>query len=84
MKWEEGEPVGAGVYYLAGYAVERGPKACIIKKPRSCDEYPERRFSDDCYEHDLPTLLRVTSLEAEPNASDSVSALWEIVAWFEG
>ena len=38
------EPDGA--YYLGGYAVECGLKACIIKMLNATDEWQERNFSD--------------------------------------
>ena len=34
----------SGAYYLAGYAVECGLKACIIKYLMTTDQFPERRL----------------------------------------
>jgi hypothetical protein len=36
----------SGAYYLAGYAVECGLKACIIKCLMTTDQFPERKFSE--------------------------------------
>jgi HEPN domain-containing protein len=36
----------SGAYYLAGYAVECGLKACIIVQLMKTDQFPERRFSE--------------------------------------
>jgi len=44
-------------YYLAGYAVECGLKSCIIKKLMATDEFPEKRFSEGCWTHDLSRLV---------------------------
>jgi HEPN domain-containing protein len=51
-----------GCYYLAGYAVECGLKACIAKKTRRYD-FPDKNSVLDAYTHDLSKLLRVTGLE---------------------
>lgn len=44
-------------YYLAGYAVECGLKACILARiEREGVIFEERKFSEQCWTHD-PTLL---------------------------
>src|SRR5260370_11188097 len=65
-----------GAYYLAGYAVECGLKACIIKKLMTSDTWPERKFSDDCYKHDLKVLLRVADLETAMVGAGPVAGRW--------
>src|SRR4051812_17599161 len=73
-----GEPDGA--YYLAGYAVECALKACIIKRMNTSDEWPDRRFSEDCWKHDLTTLLRVAGLEAAMVAAPQpVRDKWDLM-----
>jgi hypothetical protein len=52
-----------GAYYLAGYAVELALKACIIKMLMETDAFPNRKFSDDCYIHDVKRLLELAKLE---------------------
>ena len=71
------EPDGA--YYLGGYAVECGLKACIIKMLNATDEWQERNFSDQCYRHDLNGLLRLAGLGAALKAFPGVDAKWDIV-----
>lgn len=73
-----------GAYYLAGYAVECGLKACIIRRLNSSDAWPERRFSEDCYKHDLTVLLRVADLATPLDSAGPVAASWgQVKDWNE-
>ena len=49
QKWD-------GAYYLAGYAVECALKACIAKLTSEFD-FPDKRFAEKCFTHDLERLL---------------------------
>lgn len=51
----------AGCYYLSGYVVECGLKACIAKLTKRYD-FPDRN-SQGLYTHDLSQLLRLARLE---------------------
>lgn len=51
-----------GAYYLAGYVVECGLKACIAKKTKRYD-FPNKRIAIDSYTHDLNQLVRVAGLQ---------------------
>jgi HEPN domain-containing protein len=51
-----------GAYYLSGYAVECGLKACIAKQTKRHD-FPDRKTVADSYTHDLARLVRVAGLE---------------------
>lgn len=53
-----------GAYYLCGFAVECGLKACIARKIKSC-HFTHRKFSQNCYQHDFNTLLKEASLDHE-------------------
>lgn len=53
-----------GAYYLAGYSVECGLKACIAKQIREHD-FPDRKFVQDSYTHDLNRLLGLAGLREE-------------------
>ena len=53
----------SGAYYLAGYAVECGLKACIARQVRR-HEFPNLQTVRDSYTHDLRQLVRVAGLEA--------------------
>jgi HEPN domain-containing protein len=52
-------------YYLAGYAVECGLKACILKRLVAESEviFESRRFSENCWTHDLAELVKLAGLE---------------------
>ena len=51
-----------GAYYLAGYAVECGLKACIAKATQR-HEFPERRKVEASHSHNLRELVKVADLE---------------------
>jgi hypothetical protein len=77
-------------YYLAGYAVESGLKACILalveREPQIIFE--ERRFSEKCWTHGIGALVALARLEADRDAEAAANPAfrdnWEIVeAWSE-
>jgi hypothetical protein len=73
-----------GAYYLAGYGVECGLKACIIRRLNTSDVWPEKSFMENCYKHDLKLLLKLADLEAEMNAAGPVLGRWNLVnVWTE-
>jgi HEPN domain-containing protein len=55
----------SGAYYLAGYAVECGLKACIARSVRKHDFYPNRKTVEKAYTHNLNDLLALANLEQE-------------------
>lgn len=71
-----------GAYYLAGYAVECGLKACIARKFRR-HELPDKEVVVASYTHDLQRLLKFAELEAvldkERKRSARFSAHWGLV-----
>jgi HEPN domain-containing protein len=58
QRWE-------GAYYLCGYVVECGLKACIAKKTREYDFPPPRATIEKYYTHDLYSLMKATGLEVQ-------------------
>jgi HEPN domain-containing protein len=56
----------AAAYYLAGYAVECGLKACILARVAGAPEviFDDRRFSEKCWTHSIPELVKLADLEA--------------------
>jgi hypothetical protein len=73
-----------GAYYVAGYSVECALKSCIIKKMMGTDAFPDKKFSEQCYQHNLTLLLRLAALEDELNQSGPVATKWAIVKdWSE-
>ena len=77
-----------GAYYLAGYAVECGLKACIARQTRQHDFPPEPRAVADMDTHDLEKLvaraeLRV-QLQAEMARDPDFADNWKLVRlWSE-
>lgn len=77
-----------GAYYLAGYAVECGLKACIAKLTNQDDFPRDRRFVEKCYSHDFMDLLKASGLlpdwEKDTQADAALTTNWGIVeAWNE-
>jgi HEPN domain-containing protein len=79
----------AGAYYVAGYAVECALKACVVVRLNTSDEFPDRKFSEQCWTHDLLRLLILAGLKDEMDAAGRADPVlgenWEIVKdWTEG
>ena len=53
----------SGAYYLAGYAVECGLKACIAKQTRKYDFPPEPATIREIDVHNIDTLLKSAGLK---------------------
>ncbi len=56
----------SAAYYLAGYAVECGLKACVLARVGAAPEviFDNRRFSENCWTHNLLELVKLAALEA--------------------
>src|SRR6266487_6856528 len=76
-----------GAYYLAGYSIEVALKACIIKSVMATDAFPEKRFSENCWTHDLEKLIALAGLKTAWSAALADAAFsrsWVIVKdWSE-
>jgi len=77
----------SGAYYLAGYAAECALKACIAKKFRRY-EFPDKKFVNDSWTHDLRKLLAVAGIDEargqRASGDDIFRRNWEVVAsWSE-
>ena len=72
-----------GAYYLAGYAVECGLKACIARQ-FAADVIPDKGFVNNIYKHEFKTLVGLAGLTAElKTAQDrdpSFASSWAIVS----
>jgi len=53
-----------GAYYLCGYVVECGLKACIAKKTEKYD-FPDKTTVQDSYTHEIERLVGVAGLKQE-------------------
>ena len=78
----------AAAYYLAGYAVECGLKSCIIAYLMKTDDFPDKRFSEQCWTHDLERLVALAglgpTLAADLAADAELKENWIIVkGWNE-
>ena len=81
----------SAAYYLTGYAVECGLKACVLARVASEPEvmFADRRFSDRCWTHDLSQLMSLAGLTAQLDAATAADPQlklnWEMVKeWDEG
>jgi HEPN domain-containing protein len=78
-----------GAYYLAGYAVECGLKACIMAYvERTGAIFEDKKFSEKCWTHDFNALVDVAKLksarDAEAAADPQFKRCWETTeAWSE-
>jgi HEPN domain-containing protein len=79
-----GRPSGA--YYLAGYAIELGLKACIAKAFQP-DTIPTKAFVNAVHTHDLATLVKLAGLAKELDDAKQdplFAARWGLVSkWDE-
>jgi HEPN domain-containing protein len=57
----------SGAYYLAGYVVECGLKACIAKQTKKFDFPPNRKAIDAIYTHNLKELIKSAGLDVTFN-----------------
>jgi hypothetical protein len=80
----------AAAYYLAGYAVECGLKACILVYVAGTPEiiYDDKRFSEKCWTHSALDLVKMDNLEstraADVAANPTLDANWRVVKdWSE-
>ncbi|HEX5446404.1 MAG TPA: HEPN domain-containing protein [Pirellulales bacterium] len=68
-----------GAYYLAGYAVECGLKACIIRNiERTGALFEDRKFAEKCFTHDFSKLLDASGLIAERDAKGASDLNFEV------
>ena len=72
----------SGAYYLAGYAIECGLKACIARLTNQHD-YPDKELAQRCYTHKVEILVKAAGLEAQRKADSiadpALGANWMIV-----
>lgn len=77
-----------GAYYLAGYAVECGLKACIAKLTDRHEFPPKPKSIHDYYSHEIEKLVKTAGLttqrDADAAADPELEANWGIVKdWTE-
>src|SRR5579871_1396806 len=74
-------------YYLAGYSVECGLKACVAILWKT-EAFPEKSFVPTVYIHDLKKLIDFaglkTSFDADTAADPALFGNWStVLAWTE-
>jgi HEPN domain-containing protein len=62
-------------YYLAGYAVECGLKACILVRLTATPEviFENRKFGENCWTHNVMELVKLADLERTRVADSAVN-----------
>jgi hypothetical protein len=56
----------SGAYYLAGYAMECGLKACVLAFVEKTGQiFRDKKFSEKCFTHKLIELIDVAGLKEE-------------------
>ena len=72
----------SGAYYLAGYSVECGLKACVARTVQRHD-FPDRIFAREAFTHELQKLLKLAGLEstlqADTLANPQLNLNWTVV-----
>lgn len=76
-----------GAYYLAGYSIECGIKACIAKNTQLYD-FPDKDLANKSYSHNLAELVKVAGIEIDRKNRESqdpdFAVNWSIVkGWKE-
>lgn len=72
----------SGAYYLAGYAIECGLKACIAKLTQQHD-FPDQKFVNSSFTHKIEELVRLAGLglqrETDVKAKPLLGSNWQII-----
>jgi len=67
----------AAAYYLLGYCIECGLKACVAKQFRA-DEVPDRKFVNSFYTHRLEDLLAISGVKSQLATQSSMDPNFEV------
>ena len=80
----------SAAYYLVGYAVEAGLKACILVNLATEPHviFDRKTFSEKCWTHDIDELVKLANLEGTLDADKAVNPIlkdnWDCVCnWSE-
>jgi HEPN domain-containing protein len=75
----------SAAYYLAGYAVECGLKACVLARVGATPEviFEDKKFSEKCWTHSVLELVKQANLEpvraADVVANPALGKNWLVV-----
>jgi hypothetical protein len=66
----------SGAFYLIGYALECGLKACVLARVGAHPEvvYEDRRFSSDAWTHDIERLVVLADIKTARDADAAANA----------
>jgi hypothetical protein len=66
----------SGAFYLIGYAVECGLKACVLARVGAHPEvvYEDRKFSSDAWTHDIERLVVLADIKIARDADAAAKA----------
>ena len=80
----------SAAYYLAGYSVECGLKACVLVRLTAEPEvtFDDRKFSEKCWTHNLSQLVDLAgltvALDADMASNPELRGSWKVVKdWSE-
>ena len=72
----------SSAYYLAGYSVELGLKACVARQFRQ-DEIPDKQLINNVLSHDFTRLIGIAGLKTElartQDEDQTFQSYWGIV-----
>lgn len=72
----------SGAYYLAGYAVECGLKACVLGHiMRTGVIFTDKKYAERCWTHDAADLLKLAGLEALLGADIAANPTLGLTGW---
>jgi HEPN domain-containing protein len=65
----------SAAYYVVGYAVECGLKACVLARVAGSPEviFDDKKFSEKCWTHSLVELVKMAGLEAARTADSAAN-----------
>jgi HEPN domain-containing protein len=78
-------PHWSAAYYLAGYAVECGLKACVLARVAAAPGiiFDDKKFSEKCWTHSILDLVKLADLEAsravDAAANPALGRNWLVV-----
>jgi hypothetical protein len=79
----------SGAYYLAGYAVECGLKACVLAfVEQSGVIFEDKKFGEKCWTHDAKVLIVLADLAVPHGAAIAASPVFDdnwtvVLEWSE-
>ncbi len=78
----------SGAYHLAGYAVERGLKACVLRYIETTGAiFLDKKYAEKCWTHDLEVLAALANvkpqLDIDAAANPVLSGNWGVAKDWE-